>query len=260
MSAHTHGSPGDKPWLRTGYRLAFIGLVVVLMASGVYVVGTSWLAGQMEAELGDPPSTEQAVVVPVPTRMDVGSLAYLDWLQRYTAQEPAPDKERTLEVYYSRRVFDGAPPWIPHPVEDAMAVGGASCLQCHQTGGYVPSMEAYAPVVPHPELSSCTQCHVAQEPVETLFAANRFQPPPPPELGGEAFPGAPPPVPHALQLRENCAACHGGPAAPKEIRTDHADRGYCLQCHVARHEEELGAPLPGAWNPSEAMTDKESAP
>jgi hypothetical protein len=60
-----------------------------------------------------------------------------------------------------RRAFHGAPPLVPHPMSDALAEGSA-CLPCHVDGGWVPSLGAYAPVVPHPELQSCWQCHVAQ--------------------------------------------------------------------------------------------------
>ena len=55
----------------------------------------------------------------------------------------------------------GAPPLVPHPVSDALAEGKA-CLPCHADGGWAPSFGAYAPVVRHPELQSCWQCHVAQ--------------------------------------------------------------------------------------------------
>ena len=39
-------------------------------------------------------------------------------------------------------------------------------------------------------------------------------------------------IPHPLQLRENCLACHGGPAARAELRTTHPERVRCRQCHV----------------------------
>jgi cytochrome c-type protein NapB len=49
-------------------------------------------------------------------------------------------------------------------------------------------------------------------------------------------------------MRENCAACHAGPAAREEIRTSHPERTRCRQCHVevtARSEfdSELGEGL-----------------
>jgi cytochrome c-type protein NapB len=48
----------------------------------------------------------------------------------------------------------------------------------------------------------------------------------------------PPPIPHDLQFRENCLACHGGPAAVAAIRTSHPERVNCRQCHL---EPEPGA-------------------
>jgi cytochrome c-type protein NapB len=50
------------------------------------------------------------------------------------------------------------------------------------------------------------------------------------------MPGSPPPIPHALQMRENCRACHAGPGAVAELRTTHPERVTCRQCHA------LGAP------------------
>ncbi|HEX7788274.1 MAG TPA: hypothetical protein VF653_18790 [Methylomirabilota bacterium] len=58
----------------------------------------------------------------------------------------------------------------------------------------------------------------------------------PPRLQGAAMPGSPPPIPHGLQMRENCRACHAGPGAVAELRTTHPQRVSCRQCHA------LGAP------------------
>jgi cytochrome c-type protein NapB len=55
---------------------------------------------------------------------------------------------------------------------------------------------------------------------------------PPPKLGRAYLPGSPPPIAHSLQMRENCIACHVGPGAVEGIRTTHASRGNCRQCHV----------------------------
>jgi cytochrome c-type protein NapB len=61
----------------------------------------------------------------------------------------------------------------------------------------------------------------------------------PPRLGRAALPGAPPPVPHDLQMRGNCIACHVGPGTVVAIRVEHPSRGNCRQCHVP----ESNAPL-----------------
>ena len=53
-----------------------------------------------------------------------------------------------------------------------------------------------------------------------------------PEIKGAALEGSPPVIPHGLQMRENCLACHAGSAAPKEIKVSHPTRVNCRQCHV----------------------------
>ncbi len=138
--------------------------------------------------------------------------------------------ERTLGEYYSRRQYPGSPPQIPHPVE---AHGGEEleCLACHARGGWTEILKNITPVTPHAEQVSCMQCHV--RPVtDTLFKATDWQSVPPPRLGRSYLPGSPPPIPHDLQMRGNCIACHVGPGTVAAIRVKHASRGNCRQCHV----------------------------
>ncbi len=147
-----------------------------------------------------------------------------------TAGVPVGANTRTLKKYYSRRAYSGAPPRIPHAIRE---VSGKmeNCLSCHKSGGYVPSYKAYAPVTPHPQYTNCVQCHVPTK-TKTRFKASLWVSAKPPGLGRSALPGGPPPVPHSLQYRSNCAACHSGPGAVREIRTPHPQRVNCLQCHV----------------------------
>jgi cytochrome c-type protein NapB len=63
--------------------------------------------------------------------------------------------------------------------------------------------------------------------------------------GDRLYPGAPPVVPHWAFMRENCLACHAGPAARPEIRCTHADRTNCRQCHVQTIEDHW--PESSAW-------------
>jgi nitrate reductase (cytochrome), electron transfer subunit len=230
------------------YRLIFIALCILLMAAAVYVVGTSLSAEQQLAQVGPSMPVAAEPVPAQPLALDATSFYYLEQMRNYSAAKPPADSPRTLEVYYSRRVFDGAPPLIPHEVKDEMSIGDRGCLQCHLAGGYAPEMQAYTPVVPHPELASCTSCHV---PVlaDTLFQASEWHRPDPPRLAQAAFAGAPPPIPHPLQMRENCAACHAGPAAPPEIATDHIDRQSCTQCHLPQPGEENWSRIESSWNP-----------
>jgi cytochrome c-type protein NapB len=139
------------------------------------------------------------------------------------------ESKRTLAVFYSRRAYPGAPPVIPHPLSEDNTMEGRSCLGCHLSGVYVPSFKAYAPVTPHPDWLNCRQCHVngkQQEP----FRSSTWTKIEGPVINREA--GAPPPIPHDLQLRTNCLACHAGSGAVNEIRTPHPEREDCRVCHV----------------------------
>jgi cytochrome c-type protein NapB len=121
---------------------------------------------------------------------------------------------------------------IPHPPL------GAACISCHNEHGVeVPDL-GFAPPSPHEftdglsALSRCQQCHVFQAEVAP-FAANDFaglrqdlRP------GERLYPGAPPVMPHPAFMRENCRACHTGPAARAEIVCNHPERLRCPQCHV----------------------------
>lgn len=137
--------------------------------------------------------------------------------------------ERKLSQYYSRRQYLGSPPEIPHPVE----VHGKrlECLICHADGGWTVTLKRITPVTPHPEQASCMQCHVWPV-TDALFRPTDWQSLPPPRLGRSYLPGAPPPIPHDLQMRDNCNACHVGPGTIPAIRTKHEWWGNCWQCHV----------------------------
>lgn len=147
------------------------------------------------------------------------------------ANEAHPELERSLDTFYQNRAYAGAPPTIPHPLLSEKGIGDKGCLQCHDNGGYVAQFKAYAPVTPHPEMINCKQCHV---PVKTtkLFKPHQWQPAQAQNVDNRAMPGSPPVIPHDLQMRSNCMACHSGPAAPKEIRVSHPERSNCRQCHV----------------------------
>ncbi len=148
-----------------------------------------------------------------------------------TVSTPRPGaKVRTLQEFYSRRAYAGAPPIIPHAVENDGLISDG-CLNCHQEGGYVPEYNAYTPITPHPEMGNCRQCHVLQVSAG-LFVETEWTQPDLPPRGRQAIPGGPLEIPHSLQFRENCLACHAGPQAIIEIRSSHPERTNCLQCHV----------------------------
>lgn len=138
---------------------------------------------------------------------------------------------RTEKEFMSIRAYDGAPPTIPHPLDTEYGIGGNSCLKCHEKGGYVVKFKAFAPVTPHKEMLNCRQCHVAVK-TKKEFVGSLWEKVPPPKLHQAALQGSPPMIPHSLQMRENCMACHGGPGAREDIRVSHPERANCRQCHV----------------------------
>jgi|GEM_PF-1376988 len=149
---------------------------------------------------------------------------------------PVPDSDGAMKssgaVRGALRLFDGAPPVIPH------SDFGAACGACHDTEGISVEGVGYAPASPHDDTGEaaattrCRQCHVAVLD-EGLFVQNTFE-----GLrqdlrtGGRLYDGAPPTIPHKVLMRENCAACHVGPGARAEILTTHPERTRCRQCHV----------------------------
>ena len=145
--------------------------------------------------------------------------------------------QRMLVNYYTNRAYPGAPPSIPHPIKNERSVGGNTCNKCHENGGFVEKFDTYAPVTPHAEKSNCRQCHVTKNTNETFkaFAFDKKQAPKVGKGTNNALLGSPPMIPHQLQLRENCIACHAGPSAPKEIRVSHPQRTNCRQCHLPKN-------------------------
>jgi nitrate reductase (cytochrome), electron transfer subunit len=167
---------------------------------------------------------------------------------------------RTLAIYRGLRAYPGAPPRIPHGLTDREFRENL-CNSCHARGGFTPRFGTYAPVTPHPEYTDCLQCHAPDamtvglgipiltadvicaqchvdpdEPPPSLVSLD-WQPMVWPQMGQSAMDGSPPRIPHGLQLREDCLACHGGPWAVQEIRTDHPERADCRSCHVPSYME-----------------------
>lgn len=130
------------------------------------------------------------------------------------------------------RAYDGAPPTIPHEV------GSGVCVACHDADGADIAGIGVAPASPHEPTTAdgvmrrCRQCHVPQL-GRTVWVASRFSGlPQGPWRGRRASATAPPLMPHALQMRGQCLACHAGPGSRAEIRTTHPERTRCRQCHV----------------------------
>lgn len=116
------------------------------------------------------------------------------------------------------RISAYAPPTIPHDVDNP------DCLDCHATN------EVGAPMIPHPKIANCRQCHVPQAGV-AAFRRNGVAGVVEPGRLARAHAKAPPVSPHRFFMRENCLACHGTDARPDVVHTPHPDRVNCLQCH-----------------------------
>jgi cytochrome c-type protein NapB len=163
-----------------------------------------------------------------------------------TTNAPPEFRAAAVTQRQARRAFDGAPPVVPHPITQDSS---AACLVCHGSGLAV--KDRAASKISHAHFGNCTQCHVPaggpQIPTGdtglrealsgnsfTGFAA--FGP------GRRAWPGAPPMIPHATQMRSDCLSCHG-PGGLYGLRTPHVERLLCTQCHVpdARLDQRLVA-------------------
>lgn len=141
------------------------------------------------------------------------------------------DKQVSSQLRSSRRAYNGAPPIIPHGVQDT---NDAACYACHAQGMQIGGRRASA--MSHAYLANCTQCHAPPAPppfadVDNEVATN-FVGLPAPLRGQRAFPGAPPSIPHSQWMRENCLACHGGPYGWPGMESTHPWRSNCTQCHA----------------------------
>lgn len=138
-------------------------------------------------------------------------------------------KTMALELRASNRSFNGAPPTVPHPVDQ---MSSFACAACHTNGFQSASLNI--PKMSHQFLANCTQCHVESQP-EHMTAADygetTFVGLPAPTAGARAFEGAPPTIPHSTWMRMDCMSCHG-PTGKHGIRSTHPWRQNCQQCHA----------------------------
>jgi len=160
--------------------------------------------------------------------------------------DPVPvrteDQRRAaVETRSRRRAFDGAPPSVPHAVDE---MSSFACTGCHVKGMALEGR--VAPVMSHPAYQNCLQCHAPSfgrpsepwENAQTTFAAL-----PSAGHGERAWPGAPPAMPHQTWMRQDCTSCHGVTGLPG-LRTPHPDRFNCQQCHAHRDRKERTGDAP----------------
>ena len=211
-------------------RLSIIGMCLVLMLGAVYIFSTSLYQEHKLPSITKITSNNTGSI-PIERGVFTRSEKALDY-------QGMPESKRSLATYYDNRAYPGAPPTIPHLLISEKGIGGKNCLQCHQNGGYVDQFKAFAPVTPHPEWANCKQCHVPQK-TKQSFRGSNWEKIAAPSIHRVAMVGAPPMIPHALDLKNNCLSCHAGSAAPKEIRVSHPERVNCRQCHLPVNTEEI---------------------
>lgn len=259
-------NPGERPRLRGGTLIALVVMGAGFVGLFIGTQGTS-SSSQMRKR-----ALEEAVMRPVQEGVREASSApgavrwdelvsakrgpnagFVNTLDKLVQPEiPTEDYpgretrlEETLVARAENRAFDGAPPTVPHTMDERHA---HACLSCHGEGLVVPTQGGprVAPRMSHELHTQCSQCHVASEretvvwaespPLDSAFVALRSAP------GDRFFPDSPPTTPHGTSMRGTCTSCHG-PLGDPGLRTTHPERQNCLQCHATQHplEQNLGA-------------------
>lgn len=148
-------------------------------------------------------------------------------------EQSEEDRALALERRRERRAYAGAPPVIPHPIQEREA---DACLACHRTGSLVAGLRA--PMMSHQAYSMCVQCHAPTREAATMVLQlpsvgeeNNFVGTQEAGPGERAWEGAPPTIPHPTFMREACNSCHG-PLGAQGLRTPHPVQTSCTQCHA----------------------------
>lgn len=170
-----------------------------------------------------PTESFRAVPKPLPTQASYDLFAEI--------KPNEADKVVSSRQRASRRAYNGAPPIIPHAVQNT---SDAACYACHSNGMQMAGLKAS--VMSHPFLANCMQCHASPPPAPfqrvDSAVANSFVGLPAPKAGQRAYAGAPPTIPHSQWMRQNCLACHGGPNGWSGMESTHPWRTNCTQCHA----------------------------
>ncbi len=232
-------------------------LAVILLGVGIAAVSGVFVGIRQTAADTKPPEMEYPIDPPshatgLPPAPKYGEIPKTGWLANeqwsFTLENlPQVDNERepgvalteeelaaVLAARAIRRAFNGAPPTVPHEIDQ---LSSASCMACHGPDASMVIAGRRPSSLSHPYYTSCTQCHVPADGLrrltdeERLVVASAFMGLENPGPGSRAYPGAPPTVPHQIFMRQNCMSCHG-PTRPNAIRSSHPDRQNCLQCHA----------------------------
>lgn len=265
-------------------RSAAMWMRIFLVASAVTAMGALVIAARRVAANRNAARENVPVAMLAPSDEPIAAEAQVFRTRSgVLAIEPTPGPRRaahprTLATFRSLRAYPGAPPRIPHGLTPTEFQTGG-CNTCHERGGFSHRFDAYVPVTPHPEMGACLQCHVGDAKLMAIplpntdpnarcrqchaLGATRWTDA---TLNGKtlAWPQLtrnirgqnPPPIPHALEMRGNCLACHTAPAAVAEIRTLHPEWANCRQCHVAANADTAAFVRP----PRQVAGGREGAP
>jgi cytochrome c-type protein NapB len=228
---------------RSDTRLLQVGAVAALaLAFAGYAVGMRQVPAQVGQSVAAPGSVSSARLAPsygelralrrgMNANMYEGAVDALIPAELAPAPQTEADRFAALAGRAARRAYDGAPPTIPHSIDQQAT---PDCLSCHERGAKIAGKVAPRPS--HPRYDSCTQCHVVSSdprpdrvPVPAL-TENTFAGLASPERGERAWPGAPPTIPHATWMRTQCSSCHGA-GGRQGLKTSHPYRQSCTQCH-----------------------------
>lgn len=235
--------------------IALVLCISAVIAISALLVSAKRIAVNRETAITDTGSPVIALTdEPIPSEADVFRTKAAVLAIDPTSEIRRGAHPRTLATYRALRAYPGAPPRIPHGLTPSEALRGG-CTTCHERGGYSHRFDAYVPVTPHPEMGICLQCHVGDVKLMAIplpstdpsarcrqchapgalrwkDSSTTWKPLPWPQLARASNDHAPPPIPHSLEFRGNCVACHAAPSAVQEIRTPHSDRANCRQCHL----------------------------
>jgi cytochrome c-type protein NapB len=183
----------------------------------------------------------------------------------FTAETPPLTREEITLLFNrraARRAYNGAPPTVPHPIDQHQST---SCLACHGQPTRIGAVDV--PQMSHAAYSQCIQCHApANGPgsaltrppaaLATPVLDNQFAGLVPPNSGTRAYDGAPPTIPHTTAMRQNCLSCHG-PGGSSVIKTSHPHQQSCLQCHATDAARET---LPSRVGPPKPLAASAAIP
>ena len=234
--------------------LAVVFLIVCMLAVSGFFMGMRQTEHQTirnQTPTTDQPTLSAAEIPTAPKYREIPNTewhANRDWkftladLPRAVAPpaglSPASPTENAAAIdrRKSLRAYDGAPPVIPHAID---TLKSSACTSCHGENTNLVIGGKRPAEISHPWITNCTSCHVpadgmrelTEPQAQRLVVENAFVGKSSAGHGPRAYGTAPPTMPHAVWMRQNCMACHG-PGREQAIRTSHPERRNCLQCHA----------------------------